>query len=70
MCLLGSLLLLTASGSIPWMSVRLFFTMVMLEVTNQLELVPYVALTAIISTFVASLASPHGLYHALIEAAS
>ena len=63
--LLGATGVLSGSGQI-----RLFFTMVMLEVTNQLDLVPYVALTAIVSTFVAKVFTVHGLYHALIEDAA
>ncbi|KAL1518469.1 hypothetical protein AB1Y20_002761 [Prymnesium parvum] len=63
--LLGSTAVLAGSGQI-----RLFFTVVMLEVTDQLNFAPYVALTAIVSVLVANCLVAHGLYHALIEEAS
>jgi hypothetical protein len=40
---------------------------VMLEITGQLQLVPFVALAAMVATFTASMFSDHGLYHALIH---
>ena len=54
--------MLAGSGQI-----RLFLTLVMLEITDQLHLVPFVALAAIVSVVVAGSFSPHGLYHALIH---
>ena len=60
--LLGSTSVLAGSGQI-----RLFLTVVMLEITDQLHLVPYVALAAIVSVNVAGQISKHGLYHANIH---
>jgi chloride channel 7 len=62
--LIGSTSVLAGSGQI-----RLFLTVVMLEITDQLHLAPFVALAAIVSVLSAKLLSPHGLYHALIEQA-
>jgi len=60
--LIGSTAVLAGSGQI-----RLFFATVMLEITGQLQLVPFVALAAMVATFTASMFSDHGLYHALIH---
>lgn len=60
--LIGATSLLAGSGQI-----RLFLTVVMLEITDQLHLVPFVALAAAISVIVAEAFSSHGLYHALIH---
>ena len=49
--------------------IRLFLTMVMVEVTGQIVLVPYVCLAAMASVACASQISDHGLYHALLHAA-
>ncbi len=42
---------------------------VMLEITGQIELTPFVAVSAIVGDVAASSVTGHGLYHALIEAA-
>ena len=62
--LFGATSLLAGSGQI-----RLFFTMVMLEITGQINVAPFVAVSAIVGNAVASFVTRHGLYHALIEAA-
>ena len=62
--LFGATATLAGSGQI-----RLFLTMVMLEITDQLHLVPFVAVAAVVAVASASLLTGEGLYHALIEAA-
>ena len=62
--LFGATSLLAGSGQI-----RLFFTMVMLEITGQINVAPFVAVSAIVGNAAASFVTRHGLYHALIEAA-
>lgn len=56
LALIGSTAVLAGSGQI-----RLFFATVMLEITDQLHLAPFVALAAMIATFVADKFSHHGL---------
>ena len=58
--LVGSTSVLAGSGQI-----RLFLATVMLEITDQLRLAPFVVLAAMVATFTAECLSPHGLYHAL-----
>merc|ERR1719502_1738049 len=60
--LVGSTAVLAGSGQI-----RLFLATVMLEITDQLVLAPYVVLAAMVATFVADKLTHHGLYHALIH---
>ena len=61
--LVGATALMAGSGRI-----RLFLTVVMLEVTGQLRLAPFVAAAAVVGVAVGGCLSPHGLYHALIHA--
>ena len=61
--LTGATALMAGSGRI-----RLFLTVIMLEVTDQLHLAPFVALSAIVAVYTGEMLSHHGLYHALIEA--
>ena len=58
----GATALMAGSGRI-----RLFLTVVMLEVTGQLRLAPFVAAAAVVGVAVGGCLSPHGLYHALIH---
>ncbi|KAL1515832.1 hypothetical protein AB1Y20_002448 [Prymnesium parvum] len=62
--LVGATAFMAGSGQI-----RLFLTTVMLEVTGNLLLAPYLAATAIVAVGCGRLVSPHGLYHSMIHAA-
>ena len=63
--LLGATAVLCGSGY----NIRLFFTLVMLEITDQLHLAPFVALAAMTAVLAAGAVAHHGLYHALIDVA-
>jgi len=60
----GAAAVLAGSGRL-----RLFLTSLMLEMTSQAALGPFVAVAAVIGVFVGSFCTHHGLYHGLIELA-